>query len=315
MSDAVLRVEELKTYFYGDDAVTKAVDGVSFDIPKGRVLGLVGESGCGKTVTALSIMNLVPAPGKVAGGRILFEGADLLKLPLKMMRALRGSRISMIFQDPFSALNPVFTVGYQVSEAITAHRGIGDKAKLRQSVMSLLETVEIKDPARVFESYPHTLSGGLRQRAMLAMALANEPSLLIADEPTTALDVTIQKEILELLIKLKEKTGMSILFITHNFGTISMIADLVGVMYMGKIVEFSSARSIFNRALHPYTKGLLNAVPRIGSGRISGIEEIPPEGSGSGCPFYPRCKSRTGQCVKLAPALREVEDGHFCACL
>jgi oligopeptide/dipeptide ABC transporter ATP-binding protein len=311
----LLDVMNLKTYFDGSDGPVRAVDGVSFKLAEGEVLGLVGESGCGKTVTALSIMGIVPQPGRVVAGEILFKGKDLRLSSGEELRRLRGSRISMIFQEPLSSLNPLFTVGYQIEEAIFAHRKMG-KGSARDLALELLKRVEIHDAQRVCHSYPHTLSGGLRQRAMLAMALANGPDLLIADEPTTALDVTIQKEILELLMRLKRGGGMSILFITHNFSIIDRVADHVGVMYLGRIVEFAEKRAILTRPLHPYTRALLDSIPRMGTKRLRTIpgglaDEGRPE---KGCPFASRCGRKKDLCEKAMPPYDEVGKGHFVAC-
>ncbi len=314
-NDILLAVRNLKTYFYASRGTVKAVDGISFDIPEGRILGLVGESGCGKTMTALSIMGLVMPPGKTIEGEVIFKGVNLRGLPKEDLRCIRGSKISMIFQEPFSSLNPLFTIGEQIEEAMLAHRRM-DRNDARGLAIELLRKVEIRDAERISRDYPHTLSGGMRQRAMLAMALANGPELLIADEPTTALDVTIQKEILELLIKLKEESEMSMLFITHNFGILAKIADDIGVMYLGKIVEFSDVRTLLGNPLHPYTKALLESIPRMGAVRLKAIGGSVPENveTQDVCPFMSRCDKKTDVCRDRMPAYEEREPGHFVAC-
>ena len=260
---SLLEVKELKTYFYTDAGCAKAVDGVSFSLDKGKVLGIVGESGCGKSVTSLSIMGLVdPVTGRHEGGEILFHGEDLSKLSEKERRKIRGNKISMIFQEPMTSLNPVFTVGYQIEEALMLHLGL-DKNAARQRAIELLKLVEIPEAEKRVDEYPHQLSGGMRQRVMIAMALSCNPELLIADEPTTALDVTIQAQILELLNELKDKLGMAIIFITHDLGVISEMADEVVVMYAGEIVEKAETRQLFDNPKHPYTEGLMASIPDI----------------------------------------------------
>ena len=260
---SLLEVKDLKTYFYTDAGCAKAVDGVSFSLDKGKVLGIVGESGCGKSVTSLSIMGLVdPVTGRHEGGEILFHGEDLSKLSEKEKRKIRGNKISMIFQEPMTSLNPVFTVGYQIEEALMLHLGM-DKNAARQRAVELLKLVEIPEAEKRVDEYPHQLSGGMRQRVMIAMALSCNPELLIADEPTTALDVTIQAQILELLNELKDKLGMAIIFITHDLGVISEMADEVVVMYAGEIVEKAETRQLFDNPMHPYTEGLMASIPDI----------------------------------------------------
>lgn len=264
MPEPILQVQQLKTYFYLMEGVVPAVEEVSFDLHRGETLGLVGESGSGKSVTALSILRLVPdPPGKIVGGKILFEGRNLLELPEKEMRKIRGNRISMIFQEPMTSLNPVLTIGEQISEGIVLHEGVRKKEGMNQAV-EMLRKVEIPAPERRVREYPHQLSGGMRQRVMIAMALALRPAVLIADEPTTALDVTIQRQILDLIRKLQEEIGMAVLLITHNLGIIAETAQRVVVMKEGRVVETSDVFSLFEKPQHPYTRQLLAAVPRLG---------------------------------------------------
>ncbi|MCG3111200.1 MAG: ABC transporter ATP-binding protein [Candidatus Manganitrophus sp. SB1] len=264
MPEPILQVQQLKTHFYLMEGVVPAVEEVSFDLHRGETLGLVGESGSGKSVTALSILRLVPdPPGKIVGGKILFEGKDLLALPEKEMRKIRGNRISMIFQEPMTSLNPVLTIGEQIAEGIVLHENVGKKEAMNQAV-EMLRKVEIPAPERRVREYPHQLSGGMRQRVMIAMALALRPSILIADEPTTALDVTIQRQILDLIGKLQEEIGMAVLLITHNLGIIAETAQRVVVMKEGRVVETSDVFSLFEKPQHPYTRQLLAAVPRLG---------------------------------------------------
>ena len=280
---SLLDVKDLKTYFYTDSGVAKAVDGVTFSVDKGKVLGIVGESGCGKSVTSLSIMRLVdPVTGKNEGGEILFDGTDILKLPEPEMRKLRGNRISMIFQEPMTSLNPVFTIGYQIEESLILHKGM-DKKAARQQAIHLLELVGIPEAGKRVDEYPHQLSGGMRQRVMIAMALAGDPELLIADEPTTALDVTIQAQILDLLKSLQKKLNMSIIIITHDLGVISEMADEVVVMYAGEIVEKAKTRELFDDPKHPYTVGLMNSVPDVDEDveRLRTLEGLVPASSGT----------------------------------
>ena len=291
---SLLEVKELKTYFYTDAGCAKAVDGVSFSLDKGKVLGIVGESGCGKSVTSLSIMGLVdPVTGRHEGGEILFHGEDLSNLSEKERRKIRGNKISMIFQEPMTSLNPVFTVGYQIEEALMLHLGL-DKNAARQRAIELLKLVEIPEAEKRVDEYPHQLSGGMRQRVMIAMALSCNPELLIADEPTTALDVTIQAQILELLNELKDKLGMAIIFITHDLGVISEMADEVVVMYAGEIVEKAETRQLFDNPKHPYTEGLMASIPDIDQevDRLQTLEGLVPSlyDMPSGCRFGPRCK-------------------------
>jgi peptide/nickel transport system ATP-binding protein len=316
----LLQVKDLQTSFFTPEGEVRAIDGVSFEIGEGKTLGLVGESGCGKSVTSLSIMRLIPSPpGKIVGGEIFYRGRDLLRLNNEAMRRIRGNEISMIFQEPMTSLNPVFTVGNQIGEAIKLHQGLG-KRETRQKTIEMLRLVKIADPESRVDSYPHQLSGGMRQRVMIAMALSCNPSLLIADEPTTALDVTIQAQILELMKELQQKIGgMALLLITHDLGVVSEQADNVAIMYAGKIVERSSTRAIFNRPFHPYTVGLLNSLPGIGGLKKKRLDAIPgmvpsPLHLPSGCRFRDRCPRAQEICAQTEPPLEEKEPGHTVAC-
>jgi oligopeptide/dipeptide ABC transporter ATP-binding protein len=316
----LLQVRNLKTSFFTPEGEVRAIDGVSFEIGEGKTLGLVGESGCGKSVTSLSIMRLIPSPpGKIVGGEIFYRGRDLLKFNNEEMRKIRGNEISMIFQEPMTSLNPVFTVGNQIGEAIKLHQGLG-KRETRQKTIDMLRLVKIADPESRVDSYPHQLSGGMRQRVMIAMALSCNPSLLIADEPTTALDVTIQAQILELMKELQQKIGgMALLLITHDLGVVAEQADDVAIMYAGKIVERSNARRIFNHPFHPYTVGLLNSLPGIGEQKKKRLDAIPgvvpsPLNLPSGCRFRDRCPRAQDVCAQAEPPLEEKEPGHTAAC-
>ena len=314
----LLDVKNLQTQFPTYDGVVRAVDGVSYSIPKGSVLGLVGESGCGKSVTAFSILRLIQHPGKVVGGQILFEGKDLLELKEKEMRSIRGNRISMIFQEPMTSLNPVYTVGNQISEAVVLHQRVSWKEG-RNRAIEMLRTVKIPNPEQRVDEYPHQMSGGMKQRVMIAMALACNPKLLIADEPTTALDVTIQAQILDLMRELQSQTGMSMLIITHDLGVVAEIADAVAVMYAGKIVEYAPVKELFANPLHPYTVGLFKSKPKMGEKRDR-LEAIPgmvpnPLSFPPGCRFHPRCPKAVPECSRGEPPLREVTRGHFAACI
>ena len=318
----ILEIRELRTYFFTMEGVAKAVDGVSYQLNKGEPLGLVGESGCGKSVTALSILRLIPVPpGKVVGGKILFNEDNLLDLSEDEMRKIRGNRISMIFQEPMTSLNPVFTIGNQIQETFRLHQGLSKKDALEKTI-EMLKLVNIPSPERCVTQYPHELSGGMRQRAMIAMALACKPEILIADEPTTALDVTIQAQILDLMIKLKEELGMAIILITHNLGVISETVKRVLVMYAGKIMEEAKTKVLFQNPQHPYTMGLLKSVPRLGDkvrfgkvrlneipGVVPSLYELP-----SGCKFSTRCPSVMAICKEEEPKLKEIEQGHFNRC-
>ncbi len=316
----LLKIRNLHTYFFTDEGVAKAVDGVDLELEEGGTLGVVGESGCGKSVTALSIMRLIPEPpGKITKGEILFEGTDLLRISEAEMRKIRGRSISMIFQEPMTSLNPVFQIGDQISEVLRLHEGMSRKGAWNQSI-EMLKMVGIPAPERRVYEYPHQLSGGMRQRAMIAMALACSPKLMIADEPTTALDVTIQAQILELMNRLKKEKGMSVILITHNLGVIAETAQKVAVMYAGRIVEYADVRPIFASPKHPYTQGLLQSIPRLDEdhGRKKRLEAIPglvpsllelPKG----CKFSNRCKFVFDRCVE-EPPLIEVAPRHLVRC-
>ncbi len=314
----LLRIIELRTYFYIDEGTARAVDGVSLEIQRGKTLGLVGESGCGKSVTALSIMRLVPTPpGKIESGSVYFGERDLLRLSEPQMRKVRGNDISMVFQEPMTSLNPVFTIGNQIMEVLRLHQKMS-KRQARETTIELLSRVGIPVPEQRISEYPHQMSGGMKQRVMIAMALACNPELLIADEPTTALDVTIQAQLLDLLKELQAQLGMSILLITHNLGVIAETADTVAVMYAGKIVEYTSVEKLFSEPKHPYTVGLFNSLPKIEKkkGKLAVIPgNVPnPLYFPSGCRFHPRCPRVMDVCRKKEPALKEIEDGHKAAC-
>jgi oligopeptide/dipeptide ABC transporter ATP-binding protein len=316
--EELLHLENLQTHFFTHEGTVRAVSGVSFSIARGETLGLVGESGCGKSVTALSIMRLIPnPPGRIVSGRILFEGVNLLDLGDREMRDIRGRKISMIFQEPMTSLDPVFTIGHEIMETLRLHQGL-TKARARQGAVNALKTVRMPDAEIRVKNYPHELSGGMRQRAMIAMALACNPSLLIADEPTTALDVTIQAQILQLINELKEKFGTSVLLITHDLGIVAEMCDNVAVMYAGYIVEYTDVKTLFDRPLHPYTQGLYKSVPRLDddvtrletiTGLVPNLLDVPP-----GCPFHPRCTHRFDPCDRDIPRLDEVDKGHLAAC-
>ncbi|HEY7945824.1 MAG TPA: ABC transporter ATP-binding protein [Casimicrobiaceae bacterium] len=317
-SRPVLDVRNLKTQFFTRAGVVFAVDDISFTVGEGETVGIVGESGCGKSVTSLSIMGLVPQPpGRIAGGEILFDGADLLRLPPAAMRGLRGDRISMIFQEPMTSLNPAFTIGDQIVEGILRHRALGRDAG-KALAIEMLRRVHIPSPERRFDEYPHRLSGGMRQRVMIAMALACKPQLLIADEPTTALDVTIQAQILDLMRVLRAETGTAIMLITHDLGVVAEVADDVVVMYAGRVVERASVRTLFAQPQHPYTIGLLGSIPRldIEQDRLAVIEgQVPnPLAPVAGCRFHPRCPFADEQCRRVEPPTIELADGHRAAC-
>ena len=312
----LLDVRDLKTHFRTDDGIVRAVDGVSFHVEKGQTMAIVGESGCGKSVTALSIMGLVPAPGRVSG-EIRFDGVDLAALPPGEMRELRGDRLSMIFQEPMTSLNPAFTVGEQIAEGILRHRATS-RAAARERTIEMLRRVHIPSPERRFDDYPHRLSGGMRQRVMIAMALACEPKLLIADEPTTALDVTIQAQILDLMRTLREETGAAIILITHDLGIVAELADDVAVMYSGHIVERASVRTLFAQPQHPYTVGLLGSIPRLDleQQRLPAIEGSVPDPLRrvAGCRFHPRCPFVIDRCRQEDPPLMAMNAAHVSAC-
>ena len=313
----LLEIEGLSTSFTTRSGVIKAVDNVSLSLRKGRVLGLVGESGCGKTMTALSILNLVPPPGRITAGKIFFEDRDLLTLSEAEMRNVRGARISMVFQEPMTALNPVFTVGNQIGEVLTTHQAITSNEALDRSV-ELLRSVGIPSPEKRVHEYPHQLSGGMRQRVMIAMAIACRPSLILADEPTTALDVTIQAHILELLTRIQAEMGMAMVLVTHDLGLIAERAHEVAVMYAGRIVEKADTPELFSDPLHPYTRGLMASIPRPGDSRRGRLRTIPgtvPRLSDlpQGCTFSPRCDIRIDRCT-TEPELVEVRPGHWVRC-
>jgi oligopeptide/dipeptide ABC transporter ATP-binding protein len=314
----LLAVRNLRTSFFTPEGEVRAVDGISFEIQEGQTLGLVGESGCGKSVTALSIMRLVSSPpGRIVGGEILYRGKDLLRLSAEEMRKIRGNEVSMIFQEPMTSLNPVFTIGDQIGEAIRLHQRLG-RRETRARTIEMLRLVKIADPETRIDDYPHQLSGGMRQRVMIAMALSCNPSLLIADEPTTALDVTIQAQILELMKELQQKLGMALLLITHDLGVVAEQADEVAIMYAGKIVERAKTRAIFERPLHPYTVGLLKSLPGAG-GKKRRLDAIPgvvpsPLELPTGCRFRDRCARAAGVCAETEPELVEKENEHWVAC-
>ena len=316
--EELLRISNLQTHFFTHEGTVRAVNGVDLSIERGRTLGLVGESGCGKSVTALSIMRLIPdPPGKIVDGEILFEGVNLFELNEKKMRDMRGSKISMIFQEPMTSLDPVFTIGHEIMETIQLHQGM-KKDAARQAAIAALETVGMPDADKQIRNYPHELSGGMRQRAMIAMALACKPSLLIADEPTTALDVTIQAQILQLINELREKFGTSVLLITHDLGVVAEMCDNVAVMYAGYVVEYTDVERLFSNPLHPYTKGLKKSIPRLDvevarldtiRGMVPDLLDVP-----AGCPFNPRCDFCFDRCLGEMPELREVQKGHLVKC-
>ena len=317
-ADPLLEVRNLETHFATGGGVFKAVDNVSFSLKRGETLGLVGESGCGKSVTSLSIMRLVPnPPGRIAGGEVKLAGRDLLKLSPSDMRAVRGADIAMIFQEPMTSLNPVQTIGRQIAEAILLHRD-SSEAEARARAIELLRLVRIPSPEQRVDDYPHQLSGGMRQRVMIAMALACDPQVLIADEPTTALDVTIQAQILELLRELRQRLGMSMILITHDLGVVAEIADRVAVMYAGRIVEEAPVDALFGDPQHPYTLGLLASMPGVGGDEeeLSAIEGMVPSpyAQPSGCRFNPRCPFAIERCRSEMPALSEAKPGHRVAC-
>ncbi|HEV2958215.1 MAG TPA: ABC transporter ATP-binding protein [Xanthobacteraceae bacterium] len=317
----MLEVENLQTHFRTPDGVNRAVDGVSFHVDEGETLAIVGESGCGKSVTANSILRLIPEPPGRIAGVIRFQGTDLLKLSERAMRAIRGNDISMIFQEPMTSLNPVLTVGRQLGETLRLHQGL-DKRAAEGRAIEMLALVGIPEPRRRVREYPHQMSGGMRQRVMIAMALACNPKLLIADEPTTALDVTIQAQILELMADLKRKVGAAIVLITHDLGVVAEVAERVMVMYAGRKVEEASVKQLFRSPRHPYTQGLLGAVPKLGSsltGTDTKLAEIPGQVPSlkeriPGCVFASRCALATEMCRQLAPALEAKAPGHVAAC-
>ncbi|MCF8043544.1 MAG: ABC transporter ATP-binding protein [Desulfarculaceae bacterium] len=314
--ESLLSIENLEVSFHTSHGVAQAVCGVSYDIGRGEVLGVVGESGSGKSVTALSVLRLVPYPGRISAGRINYEGRDLLQIPEKQMRKVRGDRISMIFQEPMISLNPAFTIENQLTEALHNHRKMSQK-EARERAIEMLALVDIPDPAKRIKDYPHHLSGGMRQRVMIAEALLLDPDVLLADEPTTALDVTVQAQVLDLMHRLNERIGTAIMLITHNLGVVAESARRVVVMYCGRVVEQGPVKEIFEQARHPYTQGLLKSIPKPGGrgklyemdGIVPSLFELP-----TGCPFNPRCPQRRPECGKSAPPWREVQPGHHALC-
>ena len=314
----LLDVRELRTSFHGEQGEVRAVDGVSFRLERGRTLGIVGESGCGKSVTALSIMGLVPQPpGRIVGGEVLFQGDDLLKLPANRLRDLRGDQLSMIFQEPMTSLNPAFPVGEQIAETLIRHRNMSRQEAKTQAV-EMLRRVRIPSPEERANDYPHQLSGGMRQRVMIAMALACNPKLLIADEPTTALDVTIQAQILELMRTLRAELGTAIILITHDLGVVAELADDVIVMYAGQVIERCAVDRLFSEPQHPYSIGLLGSIPRLHleQARLNAVEGFVPDAAAlpSGCRFHPRCPFAVEKCRREVPPLMEITPNHQAAC-
>jgi oligopeptide transport system ATP-binding protein len=318
MTEPVLRVRNLDTRFFTDDGVVHAVDGVSFDLMPGETLGIVGESGCGKSMTALSLLRLIPEPGRVTGGEVLFKGRDILQMTEDEVREIRGKDIAMIFQDPQSSLNPVLRIGFQVQEAMLAHN-TADKRSAKRKAIDLLKQVRIPAAESRVNDYPHQLSGGMRQRAMVAMSLANSPSLLIADEPTTALDVTVQAQILELIRDLNQELNTAVIMITHNLGVVAGLCSRILVMYAGRIVEEGPTKQIFKNPQHPYTWSLLRSLPRVDADRrerLRSIEGLPPDliAPPSGCRFHPRCPFREERCYRDDPQLVQVGPDQRAAC-
>ncbi len=319
MNDILLEIENLKTYFFMEEGVARAVDGMSLALKPGSTLGVIGESGCGKSVTAFSILQLVPSPpGRIVEGRILFQGEDLLQKSHEEVRKIRGNEISMIFQEPMTSLNPVYTIGNQVMESVMAHQKM-TKEEAWAKAVEMLTVVGIPSPEKRAEDYPHQMSGGMRQRAMIAMALACRPKLLIADEPTTALDVTIQAQILRLINELKEKIGMSVMMITHDLGVIAEVSDQVVVAYAGKAVEYADVVTLFQEPAHPYTEGLQNSIPRLTDRRGKRLEAIPgmvpnPLDFPPGCRFHPRCRRAMKRCRHEEPPLYRIGADHLVRC-
>jgi oligopeptide/dipeptide ABC transporter ATP-binding protein len=319
MSGPLLEVKDLKTYFILKRGIVKAVDGVSFSVNKGQSLGLVGESGCGKTITAMSIMRLEPKPaGKIMGGQIIFEGEDLVQKSEAQMRKIRGRRISIIMQDPMTSLNPVYTIGNQIEEAVRLHADVKTRAAIKQRVIESLEQVRIPGAKIRVRNYPHQMSGGMRQRVVGAMAISCRPSLLIADEPTTSLDVTTQAQYLRLLKQVQQETGVSMIFITHDLGIVIKMCDYVCVMYLGKIVEKAPMRELWSNPRHPYTVALIKSVPKVESKveKLYSIEGMVPSllNMPQGCGFHPRCEKATDRCRHESPPEEEINDGHFVRC-
>ena len=319
MKKPLLEVRSLSTHFFTEEGVVRAVENVSFEIYPGEILGLVGESGCGKSVTGLSILKLIPTPpGQIVSGELFFDGKDLLKFEEREMEKVRGNEISMIFQEPMASLNPVFTIGDQIMEAILLHQGV-DKAEAKRRAIEMLDRVRIPSPEKRIDSYPHQLSGGMRQRAMIAMALSCQPKLLIADEPTTALDVTIQAQVLQLLKEIQREMGMAVMLITHDLGVVSEIADRVAVMYAGRIFEYGPIEAVFGKIGNPYTKGLMSSIPQLDEkkkrlhaipGQVPNPMDLP-----VGCKFHPRCYLMVNECKEEEPALFQVNGDHFSRCI
>lgn len=318
MEEKILEIKDLETYFYSSRGVAKAVDKVSYSVGKGEILGIVGESGCGKSVTALSILRLVKCPpGKIEGGEILLHGKDLLKLSEREMEAVRGNKISMIFQEPMTSLNPLLTVGDQIMEPLIKHRGM-NKKEAKEEAIRMLEAVGIPNAEKRFSEYPNSMSGGMRQRVMIAMALCCNPEVLIADEPTTALDVTIQAQILDLMLNLRDKLGTAIIMITHDLGVVAEMCDRAAVMYCGSVVEEGPVKEIFKNPVHPYTRGLIDSIPKLTieterlfniRGSVPSLLNLP-----EGCRFADRCDYCTEQCRKQFPPLTKVCEGHYVRC-
>jgi len=315
--EPLLSIRDLEVHFPGPSGPLRAVDGVTLEVGRGEAVAVVGESGCGKSLTALSVLRLISPPGRIAGGAILLEGRDLLTLSEEEMCAVRGGRAAMVFQEPMTALNPVLTVGFQVAEAVRAHEKV-TRAQARARARELLVSVALPDPDRILDAFPHQLSGGQRQRVMIAMALACKPALLLADEPTTALDVTLQAQLLELLDGLRRELGLSVLLITHDLGVVARFAERVYVMYCGRVVEEAPVAALFADPRHPYTRGLLASVPRHGArGRLASIPgSVPPLSAlPPGCAFAPRCGHAMPQCTAAAPATVSVGEGHRVRCV
>ena len=313
----LLKIKNLKTHFFTKRGVIPAVDGIDIELPKGKIIGIVGESGCGKSMTAMSIMQLIQKPGKIVDGSIYLEGVNLLNLDNSQMRDIRGNRISMIFQEPMTSLNPVYKVGKQVSEAIILHQGL-NKKDAKEKVLDMFNKVGIPEPERRYNSFPHQLSGGLRQRVMIGMAMVCNPKLMIADEPTTALDVTIEAQILHLMRNLRKNQGTSIMLITHNLGVVAEICDFVYVMYAGKIMESANVYELFENPSHPYTKGLMNSIPKMteSKGKLYTIKGMVPNllKLPKGCRFCPRCENAMSICTQQEPKLYKVDEEHYARC-